>query len=273
MSNTQLNINNGYLYRFINKDEFEKILINNTLVLKRPSLWKDQYEGFAFKLLDNQEGKKLIKSYFDSNNIQFFPDFLQILKDTIYCLCFTMTAEDDALWNSYNYNHQAIRLKIARINIESLLPNTTFFILKDVQYENKTTLHGDLNKYLSQIIYKVNGNTKVEPFKGYIVKREEFRHENEARLLFYNAQNLLAQRNDLDTKVYYVNGGKTQPGIQISDTYELKISQPITQFISSVLIHPEADETYLKLIESLCLKYGVTFAGKSNIYEIDKTTI
>ena len=89
------------LYRFIKETEFERLLSERTFLLRRPSAWKDEWEGFPFKLLDTTEGKVIVDAYFRRHNIPFESDFVQLLKQTIDCLCFTQTAEDQALWSSY----------------------------------------------------------------------------------------------------------------------------------------------------------------------------
>lgn len=237
------------------------------MVLKRPQLWKDPYEGFPFRFLESEQGLLIVNDYFRQNDIFFYDDILSVLKDTIYCLCFTKTPESEAMWKSYNYNTQSLRLSFDFNEIYNIQVNNNYFNLVNVKYSDKEMLKYDLRKYLKTIIYKKNNNIILKPYNGFIIKRREFIHENECRLLFYNTNSLLGKNDITKTKIFYLGETKIDHSI-ITDTYKLNmIDNEIS--IKSVLLHPDYNDFDTNNISQLCSENNIEFLGKSKLYTFE----
>ena len=49
-----------------------------------------------------------------------------------------------------------------------------------------------------------------------------------------------------------------------------KVKINITDFIEGVMVHPKAEDWYVKNIQNFCDEYKLNFEGKSQIYKLKK---
>lgn len=254
------------LYRFINEEKLHNLFDTSSFELKLPLKWKDKWEGFPFELLDNEKGRLKVKQYLEKNNIPFHQDIITILKEAIYCLCFTKTDESEALWNAY-YNHNSVvRIEIEKKNFISEFDSGNHSELTDVTYVKDSITESFLLKILSNIIISTETGAKTFPMKGYTFKREkEYFWENECRFLFYETKNLTLERPDSGQQIFCTQANMNIGGNSVPDKKVITMSCPLNEMIKSVLVHPDADRSFCENIEKMCKSVGVYYLGKSTM--------
>ena len=157
------------------------------------------------------------------------------------------------------------------------------------------------NARISKIKYDVLDSDKNKSFvrfyergmdftESFFHKRPAFKHEEEVRVLIKpeNAQyafnrmlnkyrrrlreectNQDAITPDLLAKVINdvhvdVRKENEENGIDTKNI-PLRIND-LAQYIRNVRVHPFAEDWYVKLINEICVKYGIRFGGKSDLY-------
>lgn len=254
------------LYRFINIKQLDSLFTNNSLRLKRPVLWKDKWEGFPFELLDNEEGKQKVKHYLDKNEIHFHEDIITILKETIYCLCFSKTSESEALWNTYYDNTNVVRIEMKKQKIKKYLDFGAHSDLVDVSYVDCSITGAFLMEVLSTIIVPIQNGAKIFPIKGYTFKRkQQYNWENECRFICYDPSNLTLNRPGSRQKILHTQSSINIRTNSVPDEKVIKLACPINELIGSVLVHPDSDKLFGNKIEKMCKNLGVNYLGKSTM--------
>lgn len=142
---------------------------NNLLTINRISSWPDVYENYMLK-----------QNYYLNDGT---PIDVINQADGIYGQCWTYLTESDAMWRIYSQNMDTIRIK------------TTVEKLYDALYQsdnNMADTYVGLVKYESQndIDSNVQGLSPLDPgdflkevINGAFVKRQEFSHEREVRIV------------------------------------------------------------------------------------------
>jgi len=254
------------LYRFINLEQLQNIFTSSSFRLKRPILWKDKWEGFPFELLDNIEGKKKVKQYLEENRIPFHQDIISILKDTIYCLCFSKTDESEALWNTYYRDACVVRVEIDRKKFLSEFNFGTHSELLDVAYVNDSITESFLMERLRTIIVPISNGAQTDPMKGYTFKRENaYKWEDECRFLFYDPKNLTLKRPGSGQQIFNTQPEMNIDGASVPDEKVIEMPCPLNEMIISVLVHPDADNLFCKKIEEMCKNVCVNYSGRSTM--------
>jgi hypothetical protein len=256
------------IYRFVNFTQLQSLFNDGIFILRRPVLWEDKWEGFPFKILDNSSGRQKISEYFKQENIPFNRDIIAILKNTIYCLCFTKLAESETLWNTY-YNHY----EVARIEVNKdvFIKNFVVGIYReflDVEYvpESQITESYLLNLIISKIVFRDGIQTKTIPTNGYRFKiKERYQWEDECRFLIYEPKNLTMKSDHLKQKVFNIQPEMNLENGIIKDKIELKILKPLNEIIKSILVHPHASDSFCNKVKSMCKIAKVPYLGRSKI--------
>ncbi|MCK4358217.1 MAG: DUF2971 domain-containing protein [Candidatus Cloacimonetes bacterium] len=164
------------IYRVFKLEHFLELMFTKTLVLTLPKLWDDPFENY---ILNSSIMKK-------NGNISFFA-----FRDDFYGQCWTLNKETDAMWRIYSPNKNGVKVKTT---IKKLYNS-----LYDSQKENKQR---DISCFIGKVIYlsqkkllKSLENKKLNCFpiisascenlaRTLLVKRNEFKHEKEVRLIY-----------------------------------------------------------------------------------------
>lgn len=176
------------IYRVIRIENLLEILCHKRTILRKPLLWDDPFENL------------LTRTPFQlSNGTQI--SFKDVMLG-FYGQCWTLIEESDAMWRIYAPHKDGVKIKT---NVKKLLDsiydinfhsaNGSFFIGK-VFYETRE----DIMNVFSEIrIDEMTQLMKDEIWQALmlLIKREEFKHESEIRLLFRSNE-----RQYTDAKVF-----------------------------------------------------------------------
>ncbi len=203
-----------------------------------------------------------------------------------YGQCWSKTPESDALWRIYSYDKMAIRIESNEERIRSQINNFDSSgqysaIVGDVNYDLD---EGGVLKTQESIL----GETKneIDPFYH---KRIAFKHENEKRvILTYKYKSLIDRLLSLKVSFDFdkANEGKKLSTDNILNEMEkaiheilhsfekekretekfIKISN-LSQYILSVMVHPQAEDWIVKLVEKICERVKIKSLGKSHMYD------
>ena len=214
----------------------------------KPEMWNDQYEGYIGRFIDTAEGKEKISIYLKENhsaseeNIAHMQDFIRLLCENTYCLCFSADIDAEVMWNAYSYNSQAIMIITTDDELEKLnTPPSYDFEIRKVQYDLEDTGIMSICSLLG-----INGkNVYVNSaHKFFTHKRKCFEYEKEYRIIV------------MSTKYK----GSKFARYPIED---------LSTFIKGVMVHPLATESYDGLVKRMCEKFNLKYLGKSKIYSFD----
>ena len=223
---------NALIYRFINVKRLFELLNDKKLVLVKPFKWNDPFENFLSKTkLVNKAKKETI--IFNLTN-DFFGQ------------CWTLSAECDAMWKNYSSLETGVRIECNVLPLIKSVYDITdrYSILScfigKVIYRNDNDIRNNMTKWISKFLLDTSGK---EIAKMLLIKRMEFKYENEVRLLYCNAK----YRND-----DFV-------------TFDIK---PIS-LINTVKFSPKMDQNDFKSNKEKLLKYGFNENQilKSTLYE------
>lgn len=162
----------------------------------------------------------------------------QIYKST-YCLCFTRARDEEVLWNAHSDSNKCIMISTTARKVSALVKQDNHTI-KEVCYDlERSDMFRD---FLENIDVTDESTSYFDRDEMFLHKRKCFSYEREVRLICSNYS---------DNK-----------------TGLLKYSIPrLEQFLDGVMVHPQADQSYVALVELLCDHFSVPFLGRSNIYE------
>lgn len=230
------------LYRYLSLQAFCELLYNKELTFKQPKKWPDQYEGYCYKLLETDEGKRKIdeiisRKVFPEKQKEVIKNTIRLLGSSLYCVCFSRNRDAEVMWNAYSYNKQAIMIEIDTIR----LPDSDPYPFEcPVEYD----LEDGVESFWETNLSKLNHSAVFDqPHKALTHKRKCFSYENEVRLIIQD----------------------------ISNPNEGKLKYPvdnISMFITGVMVHPLATAEYTQMIETLCSVFSLHFLGKSKVYEM-----
>lgn len=289
------------LYRYISFEEFMSIVTLKHLHFVQPTQWADTYEGCMYRLLDNDKNKVvLLSKLYDSSAmsdenskaVDILLKYYRILmvRHNWFGQCWTdRRSESDAFWRIYSYNNRAIRICTSVQKIEKILSSEKYNVeKKKVIYDDMT----DNDLFEPQIELLVQSNNITE---SYFHKRRAFSHEHEYRILVFpktdsdgneDSHHLFFHSVCRITQVQLNQRIKEMPIKDKQDCvtscikiikslkYEpSKASQlyiPInsaSDLITDVLVTPLAADWYVDLVKGVCDQNGITFAGKSHLYD------
>ena len=284
------------LYRIISFPEFVNLVVKRTERYRQPMAWEDTYEAFMLQLLsDDTNTQKILESIFSnlSQNIElttknYFK--LWIARWGSYGQCWTKTAETDAMWRIYSYDRKAIRIETNEDTIKNMIDaselNSDYTVyIDDVYYDLDETMDLASQMALLRCTKRV-----IEPF---FHKRTAFQHEDEKRVILLNKSmqnnyvevlNQLAKYNIS----YECNKCDIHPTSDLKKVFKIVEEQvrnirifkdnksvpeniflknvDLPQYIKSVMVHPQAEDWIVDLVEEICLKNGINFIGKSKMY-------
>jgi hypothetical protein len=223
------------IYRIFSLGRFKELIENNELVLVRPSIWDDPFENFFLKgnTIDG-----------DGNLVS-----LEHLYNSWYGQCWTLTPESDALWRIYSPDKQGVRI---RTNMRKLF--SVYWDDQDIHSRNKYYI-GVVNYYSRKEIEKLLreltfvdaaiGGRNIVFAELLCLKRLEFQHESEVRILY----------NDIH-------------GFEEDGLYRRTIDY--NQLFEEVCLDPRLELTEFNLIRDELIKLGCKLPIiQSNLYRVD----
>lgn len=163
------------IYRVFSVARFFEILATNQNTLVRPAKWDDPFENFILRSTANYQGRTV---HFD-------------FKDHLYGQCWTLHKESDAMWRIYSQQKDGLTVQsTVKKLLESLaasvgaIARISCFIGR-VQYRPETDLVGMVKnqELMREDVMDPSGSGQAWTLMW---KREEFSHEEEVRLVYFN---------------------------------------------------------------------------------------
>ncbi len=209
----------------------------NTLV--KPRMWDDPFENLVFQ--QTAKTKSGEEVHFD--NIQ----------ESLYGQCWTLnTIETDALWRIYSPAKNGVRVKTTINKLwdgfydASHTWATISFFIGKIIYASES----EIQKYFEDPnnLREIFGSSAKGVVNTVLIKREEFRHENEVCLVFR------ANANEFDiTKITY--------------QYDF---DPMTMF-DELLFDPRFDKGIFEVMKTVLSQRGFSrLIAKSRLYQAPK---
>jgi hypothetical protein len=209
----------------------------NTLV--KPKMWDDPFENLVFQQTANNQADQEI--HFDG------------IRECLYGQCWTLNIEEtDALWRIYSPSKNGVRVKTTLKKLWDGFYNErhpsamiSFFIGKII-YESAT----EIQKYFEEPgnLQEIFSSDATGIVNTILIKRKEFEHENEVRLVFRADD----KKYDITKRIYQ---------------YDFN---PINMF-DEILFDPRFDDGIYEIMKSEFNRRGFTNPiEKSTLYQAPK---
>ncbi|MBN3059397.1 DUF2971 domain-containing protein [Pectobacterium versatile] len=168
------------IYRIFSFEYFEKLMTEKQLVLVQPSMWDDPYENF------------FLKTEVDFGNGDIAS--LENLNRTWYGQCWTENEDTDAMWRIYSHNKTGVRVKttVRKLFLSIFDSSDNFSSLKyfvgKVEYKDKK----EIINFMQRVTFSemISGGQNNKFAELLCIKRTEFSHENEIRVLVDDIGNI-----------------------------------------------------------------------------------
>ncbi len=167
------------IYRIFSVKRFKELLASKKLVLVNPDRWDDPFENFFLKANAVEPNGTLIS--------------LEELSKSWYGQCWTYTKDSDALWRIYSPKKCGIRVTTTIRKLfsqawhEGDKFNTLNYFIGAVTYKNRGDIEDLMNN--TSFLDIAFGGQNDGFAKLLCIKRSEFSHENEVRLLINDNNN------------------------------------------------------------------------------------
>lgn len=248
-----------FIYRYISFESFVGMIQSQALTFVLPEVWDDPHENKPFiQFLESKE------------NIYERMLFVACFYKT-YGQCWTQLAESDAMWRIYSYNNRAIRIKVTEekiqqlINVHMLPVNYT-----DAPFKPK--------------------NKEFDYLASISQKRIAFEHEKEIRLINYYRFSsdedfekhikalMVANHHPQQSAIIdslFPNLSLEKQVEKICELLNIGINKQrvkdisfehIPEFIGGVMVHPQAPQWYVAVVQEFCKRNNIPFDGKSMLY-------
>lgn len=190
-----------YIYRYISYEDFTRIVYLQKDRAARPVIWKDSYEGYLFKYMDNEETiKKLISGIYwnvcPRNYVETITNCFKLWHSKVwaYGLCWTMQEESELMWRANAYNGHAIRIKTSVEDVKEIMKNnfdSKVFVLNDkkVEYDLENASDETLKRQIDKL------HVSLAVTEPYFHKTNSYSYECEYRFVIQD--NRLYQIEDL----------------------------------------------------------------------------
>ncbi len=167
------------IYRIFSVSRFKELLNTKKLVLVNPEKWDDPFENFFLRANAVESSGELIS--------------LETIAKSWYGQCWTFTEDSDALWRIYSSKKEGIRVTTTVRKLFSLIWNETDkfkslnYFVGSVEYKNRKEIEETMGNTSFWDIALGGQNDGFA--KLLCMKRNEFKHENEVRLLIHENNN------------------------------------------------------------------------------------
>jgi len=224
------------IYRIFSYQRFEELITQNELVLVNPSKWDDPFENF------------FLNTEIDCGNSEIAT--LDTIANSWYGQCWTTNSDTDAMWRIYSPNKDGIRVSTTVRKLFSSIFNSSDtkaglkYFIGLVEYKKKQEIISFLNNTTFMDISMGGQNDNFAELL--CIKRTEFSHESEVRLLI----------NDVEDNIG-VNG-----------FYKIPFSAK--KVLDEVCIDPRATPTEFDTIKNKVIGLGVTLPiVQSDLYKLN----
>ena len=182
------------LYRVVPLNRLQRMLLRNQLTITLTNTWEDVYENF------------LLKSAFQYGILK--NQTLESYQDTLYGLCFTLKRETDAMWRIYSYDKNSVRISTnLNLIIEMLKkgpinsPYRKFEIrIGEVEYPTIRELR---RRYSLIAETDIIDNFNDHLFDSMFLKRNEFNHEKEFRIIIRGLNPVIKSTRELPNYLFF----------------------------------------------------------------------
>lgn len=166
-----------HIYRVMHIETFLEIINKKRLFLRNPAKWDDPFENYILNTCSN-----LRKLHFPAD---------------IYGQCWTLHPETDAMWRIYAPDKKGVKIKTTVQKLFSQLffsekagkyPYLSCFIGK-VKYVNSNEIK-NLDARIAEIVAGPGSSRNIPVAKTLLMKRPEFEHEAEVRLIYLDQHDL-----------------------------------------------------------------------------------
>lgn len=166
------------LYRIFSLDRFSKMIASRENGLVHPSKWDDPFENFFLQgRAEMPDGT---------------PVSLSELSASWYGQCWTRNMDSDAMWRIYSHDKTGVRVATTvRALFSGFYDSTDKFaslkyLIGSVEYKQRD----EIEHFLATTTFTdlALGGQPHRFAKTLLIKRPEFSHENEVRLLFHDAE-------------------------------------------------------------------------------------
>lgn len=213
------------VYRYMSLKQFMHFIENNKTYLTRISSWDDTWEAPIMKLPTQHDNGRLSKPAYSSGM-------------DLFAQCWTSKKESDAMWRIYSASKDGIKIGTTVKKFE-LLEGLGYYAVDEIFYY-KNLMEG--------LDYCNEGSSIMRTFREGLIKRDEFIHEQEIRLITINSPNTL---------------GKV---LKAEENY-LELNLDAKDFIEEIIIDPRAEKYYVETIKKYCERVGIEVVPeKSNLY-------
>lgn len=174
------------IYRVFSRQRLFETFTNRRLTLVAPELWDDPFENFLSKCKATVDGTPNV-------------DISGLFKN-FYGQCWTLNPESDAMWRIYSHTKDGARVSTTAGRLLSSIykPNDPFagmsYFIGSVGYETEDDLRRVFEHPANASGAALDGTGKNQA-KTLFLKRKEFEHEAEVRLLYqFNQDGCADQR-------------------------------------------------------------------------------
>lgn len=164
------------LYRIFSWTRLLETFCKNKLALVRPSKWDDPFENYFLKkteaIQDNDNKRKFYSAH----------------KNSLYGQCWSLHGETDAMWRIYSPDKNGVKVKttIGKL-LEELQIHTSlkkFCFIGKVEYFKEEIILDRFDEYKN--LFNEPEKDFINLAKSLLLKRVEFNHEREVRLIHYH---------------------------------------------------------------------------------------
>ena len=236
------------IYRIIPIDRLIDMFRNKELILPQVKIWEDVYENFFLKSKFREA---------DGKTFTIDDDF-----EEYYGQCWSFAKDSDALWRIYSPNKQGVQIKTTVNKLLDMFM-TSSLVTADGGYGLSLDTKIGKVKYLNQTeMIKWIEEDGLDMFdiqphisKSLFVKRLEFKHEEELRIIYF-------ADSKLDNRVK----SKTKLAVFEINPHD---------FIEGVSFDPRVDQSFIDAYKHYLhddLKYPKIKIRKSDLYEFEPYT-
>lgn len=167
------------IYRIFSYERFEQLIKSKELVLVNPSKWDDPFENF------------FLKTEVDCGNNEIAT--LESIACSWYGQCWTTNSDTDAMWRIYSAKKDGIRVKTSVRKLFSSVFNTNDskaglkYFIGAVEYKDKSDIISFMEA--TSFMQIASGGQNDNFAKLLCIKRNEFMHESEIRILVNDVDN------------------------------------------------------------------------------------
>ena len=229
------------LYRIIPFKRLIEIFETKELTIAPADSWEDVYENFLTKAKFNYNSIKIGSSGFG---------------EMIYGICWSLNRETDAMWRIYSTDKSSVKIKTSLLKLKNSVDSyineydnkINFCSIGKVRYKSLKNIikyYNDLpsgaiqSRFLSYVV------------KSQFIKRKEFKHESELRLIF----------------AIYLSSKNGFPKFK-------KIPIEPSEFIDDIVFDPRLNISDYELYKKILARYGIkNNISRSKLYKFEGLVI